>query len=294
MELTQIRYFLEVANSEHMTRSAEKLHIAQPALSQAIRRFEENIGVPLFESKGRNIVLTEYGRYLKEQLEPIVRRLDSIPEEMQEMARIHAETIHLNVLAASTLVTGSIIEYKKTHKDVNFNLIQNTEEQKSDIEITTKLFYQKDKTLGNNQFVCPEEIFLAVPNNERFKGISSIRLQDVAREGFVSLAGSRGFRYICDTFCRHADISPNIIFESDNPAAVQNMIAANLGIGFWPEFTWGKLETKKVKLLKISDILCRRDLIITYTVKDKKISNSNSKEYFDFLKQYCLNNKIVH
>ena len=62
MELIQIRYFLEVAETKHMTNSAKNLHISQPALSQAIRRLEESLGVPLFASKGRNIVLTEYGQ----------------------------------------------------------------------------------------------------------------------------------------------------------------------------------------------------------------------------------------
>ncbi len=53
MELTQIRYFLEVADTKHMTNSAKNLHITQPALTQAIRRLEEDLGVPLFAAKGQ-------------------------------------------------------------------------------------------------------------------------------------------------------------------------------------------------------------------------------------------------
>ena len=58
MELTQIRYFLEVAESQHIPQSARKLHIAQPALTQAIHRLQPDLGVPLFMQSGRNIVLT--------------------------------------------------------------------------------------------------------------------------------------------------------------------------------------------------------------------------------------------
>ena len=109
MELTQLKYFLEVAESQHITKSAQKLHIAQPALSQSIRRLETELRVPLFASKGRNIVLTEYGKYLKEKLQPVIEELDSIPSQLQTMAKLESETIHLNVLAASTLVTEAII-----------------------------------------------------------------------------------------------------------------------------------------------------------------------------------------
>lgn len=125
MELMQIRYFLEVANTKHMTNSAKNLHITQPALTQAIRRLENDLGVPLFTAKGRNIVLTEYGKYLQKKLEPLMAQFDDIPEQLKMMVALESETIHMNVLAASGLVMEAIIEYKKEHEDINFQLQQN-------------------------------------------------------------------------------------------------------------------------------------------------------------------------
>ena len=236
MELMQIRYFLETARTKHMTNSAKNLHITQPALTQAIRRLEKDLGVPLFTAKGRNIVLTEYGRYLQKKLEPLMEQLDAVPEQLKMMVALEGETIHMNVLAASSLVMEAIIEYKKGHEDINFQLQQNSESELYDIAVTTKLFYQGTE---ENSFACAEEIYLAVPRNQRYQGRTSVRLEETSEEGFISLLGSREFRYICDRFCQHAGFTPKIIFESDNPSAVKNMIAANMGIGFWPEFTWG-------------------------------------------------------
>lgn len=289
MELTQIRYFLEVAESQHITASAEKLHIAQPALSQALKRLEESVGVPLFERKGRNIVLTEYGRYLQTELIPLVEKLDRLPEVLQTMARLHGETIHLNVLAASSLVTDAIIEYKANHRALNFQLLQNAQEDIFDIELTTKMFYQSNARRGKNEFVCEEKIYLAVPNNEKYRSRTSITLAEVEQEGFISLMGSRQFRYICDKFCHHARIQPHIIFESDSPAAVKNMIAANLGVGFWPEFTWGEVANEKVRLLEISDPICSRDIVIT--CNHNKTDHSNVDDFFEFLKAFCIKQK---
>lgn len=290
MELMQIRYFLETARTKHITNSAKNLHITQPALTQAIRRLETDLGVPLFAAKGRNIVLTEYGKYLQKKLEPLMRQIDDIPEQLKMMVALEGETIHMNVLAASSLVMEAIIEYKKRHKDINFQLHQNVESELYDIAVTTKLFYQGEDE--KNSFACAEEIYLAVPENAKYREMDSIRLVETAREGFISLLGSREFRYICDRFCQHAGFTPKIIFESDNPAAVKNMIAANMGIGFWPEFTWGSAKSENVRLLKIEEPVCQRDIIINYN--QNKADNHNVAEFFEFLTEYFQERKRCH
>ena len=287
MELIQIRYFLEVAETKHMTNSAKNLHISQPALSQAIHRLEESLGVPLFTSKGRNIVLTEYGRYLQKKLKPILEQLDKIPEQLNMMAKLESETIHINVLAASSLVMEAIIEYQKEHEEIHFQMQQNTENELYDVAITTKLFYQG--VYEKNSFACEEKIFLAVPDNEKYRNRTSVCLDEVSGEGFISLQGSREFRYICDRFCQHAGFTPNIVFESDNPAAVKNMIAANMGIGFWPEFSWGEVKNERVKLLEIEEPICQRDIIISYNMN--KTDNRNVIGFYEFLTAFVMNRK---
>ncbi len=291
MELQQIRYFLEVANSQHVTQSAQKLHIAQPALTQSIHRLEKELGVPLFLQRGRGIVLSEMGHYLKKRLEPMMKELDSLPGQLQTIAALSCETIHLNVLAASTLITEAIIEYRTAHDGISFQLMQNEESELYDIAVTTKLFYQTQETENDDRYICTECIFLAVPNSEKYRGRTRIRLSEVKDEGFISLLGSRQMRWICDKFCQHAGFQPKIIFESDNPAAVRNMIAANMGVGFWPEFSWGSLDSAQVLLLELEEPACQRDLL--FTLKRNKINNSHVEDFFLFLKEYCTRASAV-
>ena len=70
MELSQLTYFLTVAQMQHMTRAAEALHIAQPALTKSVQRLESELGVPLIARKGRGIALTPYGQRLA--VKPVV------------------------------------------------------------------------------------------------------------------------------------------------------------------------------------------------------------------------------
>ena len=59
------------------------LHIAQPALTKSLKGLEEELEVPLFAKKGRNIVLTSYGKYLQSRLEPLITAMDEIPRDAE-------------------------------------------------------------------------------------------------------------------------------------------------------------------------------------------------------------------
>ena len=62
MNLSQLHYFQIVAEEEHISRAAEKLHISQPSLSTTIRRLESELDTPLFDRRGRNIYLNKAGQ----------------------------------------------------------------------------------------------------------------------------------------------------------------------------------------------------------------------------------------
>lgn len=282
MEITQLRYFLEVASTQHITKSAEKLHIAQPALSQSIKRLEDSLGVPLFVSKGRNIKLTRYGEYLQTKAKPLIEDFDAIPNQLKRIANIDNTTIHINVLAASSMVTEAIIKFKEHHDHVNFELLQINDNSLFDIDVTTKMFCQLQH--NDNIRICNEKIFLAVPRKSDYAKHDSIKLSDVSEQGFICLSGSKQFRAICDKFCQHVGFKQNIIFESDNPSAVRNMIAANMGVGFWPEFTWGEVDRNRVKLVDVEDFAFSRDIIITKNLN--KTDNSVVEEFFDILADF--------
>lgn len=289
MEFNQIKYFMEVAKNEHVTKSAENLHVAQPALTQAIHKLEDELEVSLFKHEGRNIRLTAYGKFFYKKILPVMENLEQLPVQLREMARTEDTTIHLNVLAASSLITNAVIEYKKTNRKIHIQLNQNEQSDFYDICVTTRLFYQQDENEKNSSFVCSEKIFLAVPNIPKFSSKKSISLEEVKKENFIALSGSRQLRTICDKYCHEAGITPNIIFESDSPAAVKNIIGANLGIGFWPQYSWGRLDSKKVRLLEISKPECSRDILIYY--KKNKMDCTHVEKFFRFLTYYVSENE---
>ena len=278
MELLQLRYFLEVARSQHMTRSAEKLHIAQPSLSQSIKRLEWELGVALFAMRGRNIVLTEQGRFLKEKLEPILERLDALPEQLRAFNDPEQTTIRLHVTAASRIVSEAIIAYRQEHQKVNFQFLLSGDAHLFDLSVEGR---PATAAAPEGAFRIDERIFLAVPDAPRFAELDRVRLADFHSANFISLISQKQFRQTCDRLCAAAGFTPQIAFESDSPETVRNMIAAHMGVGFWPAFTWGPLKGDGMKLLDISEPECRRSIVIQ--MKENRIDARIIEHFYQFL-----------
>lgn len=269
MELTQLQYFVAVAESLHMTRTAERLHVAQPALSQAISRLERELAVPLFKRERRQLRLTSYGEYLLERLRGPLGALTAIPQEIAAMAKGEESVVRLNVRAATSLVTDAIIAYRQNRADIHFKLSQGVGEGDCDISVLTDYVIEHDVTAAMEQ-VFEEHIFLAVSDSGKYGGRESVSLAELADESFIALAGTRQFRGICDRFCLQAGFVPNVGFESDNPASVKKLIAAHAGVGFWPEFSWGKCEGQGVCVLPLTGVDCRRQLAFRLYAKGEK------------------------
>lgn len=262
MELQKLKYFYTVAKFQHMTKASEYLSLAQPALSQAIKSLEQELEVPLFSKKGRNIVLTPYGEYLMTRLETILPEIEGIPSELKRLKGEVTKTIRLNILAASAFVIESILEYRKINPDVVFDYEQS--EQKADCNI---VIYTNGLKLSNSdkkisRYVKKEKIFLAVPKDSEYSKLSSIDLSQVKDEGFIMLTGARLFGTLCNDFCKQAGFYPKILFESDSRTAVQNIISTGTGIAFWPEQSWGEINKESVSLIPISSPQCYRDIIL--------------------------------
>ena len=95
MNLNQLQYFKVLAQEEHYTRAAQILSITQPSLSHAIAQLEEELGTRLFEKKGRNIVLTRYGKLFLPYVEESLKVLEEGVQRTRELNGSKEGIIHL-------------------------------------------------------------------------------------------------------------------------------------------------------------------------------------------------------
>ena len=286
MELTHLKYFLEVARTEHVTQSAKTLCIVQPALTHALHKLEEELGVKLFKTQGRNIKLTEIGEYFYKKVKPLYEDIESLPAQLRAMENEQSATVNLNVLAASSFVTNAVILYKRNDPDLRFNLVQNEETTLYDICVRTYANYKASRHYGGEDpdeenFVCTENIYLAVPNTAQYRKRDSISLKELQETNFIGLYGSKQLRSIFNEYCERIGFKTHITFESDNALAVKDAIASGIGVGFWPEFSWGRINNRRIRLLKITDAEFKRDIVIT--LRKNKQDNSRAERFYQCL-----------
>lgn len=282
MDLLKLRYFYEVARVQHVTRAAENISIAQPALTQAIKALERELGVPLLEKRGRNIVLTEYGVYLKNRLDILLPELDAIPDELESLKQQSGHTIRLNIQAASNFVIDAIVRYRQFHPDVIFDFEQNVRRLDCDLSVSTNGVEElPQKRPSRRRCIKEEKIYLAVPKNSAYAELETVDLSQVRNEGFVMLSASRLFGVVCNKFCTAVGFVPKVIFESDSPAAVQNIVGTGVGVAFWPEYSWGAVKNDDIVLLPISSPVCQRELIIE--LYDRPVPSAYAEDFYEFL-----------
>lgn len=297
MELLQFRYFLEAARFENLTKAAEELHIAQPALSQSIKRLENELGVKLFHRKDHRIYLNEQGRLLEKRLTPLMESIDNLKDELWESLHSSERTICLNFYAASSFITNCIIAYRAENPDVKFQVSQLESTDACDLHIDSRAAGRKTRAGAKvplpegaiRQEVLNEQIFLAVPAHSPLAEKKSVDLRDLQEEGYIRLGHGWQLRSICDGFFSQAGVRPQMIFESNSPESVRNLIAAGLGIGFWPEKSWGGPPGPRVALVPIRYPVCRRDILVTEfeQAREKPVVG----EFLDYMCKYFRGEK---
>lgn len=283
MELLQLRYFLAVAESEHMTNTAKLLHIAQPALTQSIHRLEQELGVSLFERAGRGIRLSPAGAYVRDRVKPAMETLENVARDVQLFQQGEQGVVRVGVHAASGVAIDGIAAYSELNPHVSFEITQDERERHRDVIVTT-ITPRGSSTVENAVEKTPfsERIGIAVPAGSALRETAS--LADFANERFIALAGSRRFREVCDTFCARRAFTPHIAFESDNPLVVKKMIGLGLGVGFWPDHSWGDLDPKSCRLVHLQEPEFTRDVIVAKT--SRCTPDSEAQRFYEFLLDY--------
>ncbi|AGN70517.1 LysR family transcriptional regulator [Paenibacillus caseinilyticus] len=285
MELLQLQYFRTVARMEHMTKAAQELRIAQPALSKTIARLEKDVGVPLFDRDGRQIRLNTYGRTFLDKVEAALTLLEEGQREVADLAGLEHGSIHL---AASTLerLSEPLSGFLSLHPKVSLRITQAAmvemahQMEAGELDLCFTPLPMDGPDWGSVS-VLKEEVYLAVPPGHRLAGRKSVRLSEAAEEPFIGYKEGYHFQKMNDGFFRAAGFMPHFVCRVDEPAAIAKLVGSGLGVAL----TGGcGGPNAPIHLLSIDDPVCRREFQLVW--HNKRYLSMAARKFRDYMVEY--------
>lgn len=242
MELRQLQYVLQIAAERNFSRAAEKLHIAQPSLSQQLSKLEQELGVLLFQRTTNSVELTHAGAAFVAKAQLIVDMVNQLRKEMEDISEMKQGKLVVGSLptTGSHILPKVLPVYHQRYPGIDITLIEDTTNRleqlaasgQTDISLLTLPLNEPSLSY---ETLMEEEILLAVPPSHPLaresQPVDGTRLK---KEPFIALKRGQGFRQITLDLCAQYGFEPTVVFESSNIETVQSLVAAGMGIAFVP------------------------------------------------------------
>ena len=253
MDLRRIRHFHVLAETLNFSRAAERLHIAQPALSVSIQKLETELGTKLFERTPTGVLLTASGEAALIE----ARRLLYHGEQLQRTARDAAQgtggRLRIGFVGSAiySLIPTLIPRFRSQYPNVELVLRETTSarilemlsEEALDVGIVrTPLLQSHAATLLTLQ---RDHFLAALPKAHPLAEKAELRLIDLAREPFVMYAASEaaGLHAAAVAACDAAGFKPEVAQEAAQVATVLALVGSGLGVALVPEVMRGQRES---------------------------------------------------
>ena len=241
MNYNVLRYFSVLAQVEHYTVAAARLGISQPSLSSAIHNLETELGgIKLFEKVGRNIRLTEEGKFYREKVDAALNELHTASLMLRD-SKISAPIVIRMGLVSGTLdglVAREIANYAQKNKRIRFHLTESSAENLMDLVRQEKLDMaivdstDRDRSLHFRK-LNQRDFYVALPEGHPLSAFESLGPQDVVHEPQIV------FNYdVGKSFKEWATGMPadeSVICTVDTAQSALDLVAAGVGIAFIPD-----------------------------------------------------------
>ncbi|HEY2258411.1 MAG TPA: LysR substrate-binding domain-containing protein [Solirubrobacteraceae bacterium] len=243
MELRQLRYLVALAEERNFTRAASSEHIAQPALSQQIRRLEAELGLALVERTTRRVALTDAGELLVVRGRRILAELEAAETELQALRGVY--TGHVTIGTMHTMgpvdLSLALALFNERHPHVQFTVREQTSEEMAEmlrvdeldlafLSVTERV---ERRGLGLHQLLS-EELVAVLPRQHRLGSRRRVRMSELSEERFIAFRDGSRLRELLVGAGRRAGFEPQVTLESNESEQVRRLVARGLGVAILP------------------------------------------------------------
>ncbi len=294
MELQQLRYFKALAENGNLTKTADRLHITPPTLSNSITRLENELGTQLFDRVKGRLYLNVMGKVFLESSRTILNVLDSSCNNVRNMSILGKKILSVSTAVSSFLLSEVFAKYLDQHPDVRLvnkqSNVLNIGPDLSENHFTFAITLEgsmDDKFLNSRMLSSENKVFsIGMAKKHPLAKAKSLKLSDLRNEKFIfppsGLALTKSFYAIC----RNAGFEPNVIAEC-NTFLLTQFVEDGLGITFVASA--GFLNDKTMVKIPVSDIKnFVQDRFTIYWSKNHQLSETEA-DFLEYITDYFNN-----
>ena len=243
MELRQLRYLVMLAEERHFTRAAQRLQIAQPGLSQQIRKLEEEVRTPLVDRTTRHVALTDAGERVAARARSILGELEAMQSELDQMRGLRTGRVVAGVtptpgpLGVATLLG----RFRAANPEIDLvlregfsaTLAEALRADSIDCAFTTWLTREQRRGLASQE-VASEPLVAVLPHGHPMARRKRLSLKDLAGEDFVLFSEGATIRALVNRTSERLGFRPHVSFEAGETSRIRSIVAEGLGVSVLP------------------------------------------------------------
>lgn len=247
MEILQLKYFCESAKAQSFSKTAELFCVPPSAVSQSIRRLENELGTPLFDRTPNRLFLNAEGMRFYEKVASALSLLEEAREEaLREKA---APTLKLCVNCNRRIVMQAVEKFRTEYPNATVRTVHFGDSNGAyDLVITS---VPEAFPAYFSEELLTERLSLAVHRTHPLAKESSVSPSQLVDEPFVCLRRDSDFFRITEQICHQFHFSPHVAIETDDPFYLRRCVEMGLGISFVPVFSWQGQFSSEVRLLPL-------------------------------------------
>jgi len=298
MNLRHLIFFKELARTQHMSQAAENLGISQPSLSYAIKKLEDELGVPLFEPDGRNIKLTQLGdlylKYVTACLNDLSQGNDLI-SQLMDPNQGHVN-FGFTYTMGQQLVPELVTNFKgqTNNHEITFtmgqsnsgHLLQDLDDEKYDVVIASHVAKLGEQDTENRFEFIPivqQEIMGAVPADSDLARKDQLTVADLAAYPMIIFSKNSGLRPLIDQILQTAKVDPQILYEVEEDHTMAGFVQYGLGVALMPYLPL--LDQSHIRLRHLADNQLNHQMYMV--VKQNRFMTPSVHRFVEFVRSYC-------
>jgi DNA-binding transcriptional LysR family regulator len=264
MELRHLRYFVAVGEDEHYGRAAQRLRVAQPALSSQIQDLEREIGVQLFDRLPRGVRLSAAGKVFLEDCRRILKDVNEAAIRAERAARGIIGTLRVGFTESASwhgVVPDSLREFRRTHPEADLQLsslisLEQIEAVRSGRLDTAFVYVRTADPQIAEIVVDSHHVVLAMPRRHPVSRLKKLRLRDLVETDFVWFPRRQhpaNYDRLLQACSRGGLTNPRIVQEAVDQATMLSLVSCGLGVAFVADATRWRCP-KEVVLREVDDL----------------------------------------